>query len=128
MNIRFITGLLTFALKNPVVAYWIRHAEHGQKEELSWIQRKFAYGFKSKFDRKSDTATLEMAADIGLSIKVQRYEGTYRAMADIDRRPSRIEKIYIHASGKGMSTSVDFIEWHGVDLEMGNKTYERFVP
>lgn len=114
--------------KTPVVAYWIRHAEQGQKEELSWIQRKFAYGFKSRFDRQSDTVSLEMAADIGRTIRVQKYKGSYRAMADIDGKPSRIEKIYIHASGKGMSTSVDFIELHGVNLDTKDKAYERLVP
>ena len=32
----------------PVKAYWIRYAEKGQKEDLSYIQRKFAYGLTSK--------------------------------------------------------------------------------
>lgn len=114
--------------KNPVVAYWIRLAEQGQIKELSWIQRNFAYGFKFSFDRKTDTVKLEMAADIGRFITVRSHNGSYRAIADIDRKPSRIEKIYIHATGKGLSTSVSFIELHGVDLEMGNKTYERFTP
>lgn len=114
--------------KKPVVAYWIRLAEHRQREELSWIQRKFAYGFKSKFDRKTDTATLEMAADIGRPIKVQRDEETYKAIADINGKASQIVKIFIHATGKGLSAKVDFIELHGIDLDTGNKTFERFVP
>ncbi len=32
----------------PIKAYWIRYAESGQKQELSYIQRKFAYGLTAK--------------------------------------------------------------------------------
>lgn len=114
--------------KKPVLAYWIRLAEQGQVKKLSWLQRKFAYGFKSKFDPKTDTATLEMAADIGRPIKVQREGETYKAIADINGKPSRIVKIFIHATGKGLSAKVDFIELHGINLDTGDKTFERFVP
>ena len=112
----------------PVVGYWIRLAEQGQVKELSWIQRKFAYGFSTDFDRNSDSATLDMAADLGRLIKVLRINGSYLATADIDGKLSRIEKIYIHASGKGLSTTVDYIELHGVALNGSDVTYERFVP
>ena len=33
---------------NPVEGFWIRYQEKGQREELSFIQRKFAYGLKTK--------------------------------------------------------------------------------
>src|SRR6185437_6787711 len=33
---------------DPVHGYWIRYQEKGQREELSWIQRTFAYGIHSK--------------------------------------------------------------------------------
>ena len=32
----------------PVKAYWIRYAENGQKQDLNYIQRKFAYGLTAK--------------------------------------------------------------------------------
>lgn len=35
-------------LENPVHEFWIRFQEKGQQEELSFLQRKFAYGIKSK--------------------------------------------------------------------------------
>jgi hypothetical protein len=114
--------------KEPVVAYWIRLADKGQVKELSWIQRKFAYGFSADFDRNTNSAVLDMAADLGRSIKVHRIGGSYRATADINGKPSRIEKIYIHATGKGLSTTVDYIELHGMALDSSDVTYERFVP
>src|SRR5438046_3039937 len=34
--------------ENPVLPVWIRYQEQGQRKELSFIQRKFAYGLKTK--------------------------------------------------------------------------------
>jgi len=114
--------------KKPVVAYWVRLAEQGQIKELSWVQRTFAYGFNAELDRRSNSVTLDMAADIGRTIRVQRDNGAYRATTKINGKSSRIVKIFIHATGKGISTKVDFIELHGTDLNGGNETHERFVP
>jgi hypothetical protein len=114
--------------KQPVVAYWIRLARQGQKEELSKIQSKFAYGFKADIDRDSNTVTLKMAANIGRLITVVPVEKTYQATTMIDGESSRLEKIFIHATGKGMSTTVDYIQLHGTSIETGDKTFEQFVP
>jgi hypothetical protein len=114
--------------KKPVVAYWIRLAEQGQIKKLSWIQRTFAYGFKADLDDSSESVTLKMAADFGRVIKVRRFGQQYGSTIDIDGKPSRLEKVYIDASGKGLFVTVNFIELHGFDLVNGEATYQRFVP
>jgi hypothetical protein len=115
-------------IKEPVIVYWVRLAEQGQIDKLNWIQKKFAYGFKVKMDRKSNTATLDMSADIGRLIIVQLINGEYRAITSIDDQASQVGKIFIHATGKGLSTRVDYIELFGTDLESGNETYEKIIP
>ena len=115
-------------IKEPVIVYWVRLAEQGQIDKLNWIQKKFAYGFKVKMDRKSNTATLDMSADIGRPIIVQLINGEYRAITSIDDQASQVGKIFIHATGKGLSTRVDYIELFGTDLESGNETYEKIIP
>jgi hypothetical protein len=114
--------------KEPVVAYWVRLAEQGQLKELTWIQNTFAYGFSADFNHESNSVTLDMAADIDRLIEVRLEKGEYAAISTIDGQPSRLLKIFIHASGKGMSTSVEFIELHGTGLHNKSVTYERFVP
>jgi len=114
--------------KEPVVAYWIRLADKGQVQELSWIQKTFAYGFNAKYDRNKDTVELDMKADIGRPITVRREGDGYRATSRIEGSDSYLEKIFIHATGKGMSTSVDYIELHGDDVKTGDERYEKFVP
>ena len=114
--------------KEPIVAYWVRLADKGQVQELSWVQKTFAYGFNAKYDRDTDTVELDMKADIGRPITVKREGDDYRATARIEGSISYIEKIFIHATGKGMSTTVEYIELHGDDVMNGDKRYEKIVP
>jgi hypothetical protein len=114
--------------KNPVVGYWIRLAEQGQIKELSWLQSKFAFGFDADLDADHEGVSLDMTADLGRPIDVQRYGQEYKAIVDIDGKLSQLEKIYIHATGKGLSTTVNYMDLHGMDLASGEATYQRIVP
>ncbi len=114
--------------KEPVVAYWVRLAEEGQVQELSWVQRTFAYGFKVIYDRKNDTAELDMKPGIRRPITVEREGDDYRAVILIDGSISTLDKIFIQASGKGMSITVEYVELYGDDVKTGDSRYEKFVP
>lgn len=114
--------------REPVVGYWIRLANEGEIKELSWVQQKFAYGFKAKLNEKENTVILDMAAKLGRTILVRRDDEDYRAIAEIDGVESFIEKIYISASGSGMSTRVDYIELFGEAVETRDDQHERFSP
>jgi len=114
--------------REPVVGYWIRLAEEGQVKKLSFVQKKFAYGFKASYNAKEDTAELKMAANIGRSITVRLVGDRFRALATIDGNLSFIDTIYIRAHGKGMSARVEYIELHGIDSQTGDVRCERFIP
>ena len=114
--------------KEPVVAYWVRLAEQGQVQQLSWVQWTFAYGFKTKHDRNNDTVKLDMKAGINRPITVEREGDDYRATIRIDGSISYLEKIFIQASGKGMSITVDYVELHGDGVKTGDRRYEKYVP
>ena len=114
--------------KKPVVAYWIRHAKDGQKEDLSWVEKSFAYGFKVKYDAKTNTAMLDMVAKINRRIKVHKVDGEYRAVTTIDGQSAYLEKIYITSEGKGVSTNVTSIELFGMDKGTRENLYEKINP
>ena len=114
--------------KEPVIGYWIRLAEQGQVQQLSWVQRTFAFGFSAEYHRDSDTATIDMVADIGQPITVKRVEGKYMAVIDFEGQPSQLEKIFIQAHGKGISVTVEYVEIFGVDLKSGEPTYGKIIP
>jgi hypothetical protein len=114
--------------KKPVVAYWVRLAKDGQKEDLKWIEKQFAYGFKAKYNAKMNTADIDMVAKINRKINVQEVQGEYRAETIIDGQSAYLEKIFISSKGKGMSTEIIYMELFGKDIQTGEDRYEKFKP
>jgi len=114
--------------KEPVVAYWVRLAKDGQKEDLKWVEKSFAYGFKVKYNAKTNSATMDMVAKINRKIKVYEVHGEYRAETTIDGQSAYIDKIFISSKGKGVSAKVTFIELFGIDEKTGEDRYERLTP
>jgi len=114
--------------KEPVVGYWIRLNEQGQKQELSWLQRTFAYGFETDLDKSREMAEINMKADVGQAIKVVRNGDKFRATITIDGAPSFFEKMYIDSTRKGLKLDVHYVELFGEDIETGEARYEKMVP
>jgi hypothetical protein len=114
--------------KHPVVVYWVRLAEQGQVRKLSLIQRKFAYGFTTKTNEDENAAILEMATNLGRTIMVRHNDGDYCAIADINGVTCYVDKLFIHARGKGLATRVNYIERYGNSVDNHEEQYERFYP
>ena len=116
------------AKKKPVIAYWIRPGKEERIRSLNWIQRTFAYGFKAKLNDSRDSVTLDLVADIGRLIQVNLVDGKYLASMSIDGIESTIDKLYIHSTGSGASTSVEYIDLRGTGIDSGEAHYERITP
>ncbi|MGZ6240418.1 MAG: DUF4833 domain-containing protein [Syntrophales bacterium] len=114
--------------KEPVVAYWVLGAEDGRREELSWIEKKKAYGFDIKPDPSVKGYKMTLVGDPQLQITVKKEEDAVRAEAVIDGRPAVLEKIYIKASDGVTGPKVEYIELYGKDLQAGGKRYQKIVP
>ena len=114
--------------RNTVVAYWVRLAEQGQIEELSWMQEVFAFGFEELYDPDTDSASLEMVVDFGRDLTVLRVGDAYRVKTTINGMPAYLEKIFIEAHKRGFLITVEYIDVYGVDARTGEPLLERFTP
>jgi hypothetical protein len=114
--------------KEPVVVYWVRLAEDGRRKELSWIQKKMAFGFTVTPDPSLDGFRMTLMAAPERQITVKKEKDAVRAEAVIDGRPAVLEKMYINSSDGLMGPKVHYIEVHGKDLQTGEERRERMVP
>ena len=113
----------------PIKTYWIRYAEKGQKEDLSYIQRKFAYGLTSKqlsngnydirfVSYKKFPLTLMRAAD-----------GKYHIFASIAQKQVIVNRIFVKIEGGSFwLPNVMYVEVKGSDPLTGREIVERFKP
>jgi hypothetical protein len=114
--------------EKPVIAYWIMNANSGGKEDLSWVEKKMAYGFSVEYDTKGDFWIMDLVADIQRKIKVYKANGRYRAETLIDGRPAFIDRIYIESIEGGMRPKVKYMEFFGKGIKTGSTLYEKFIP
>ena len=114
--------------KEPVIAYWVKLAKDGRREELSWIEKKKAYGFEIKPDPSVNGYKMTLVADPQRPITVKKVGDAVRAEGIIDGRPAVLEKMYIKASDRVTGPKVEYIELYGKDMETGGKRYQKIVP
>jgi len=113
--------------KEPVIAYWVMLAQDGKRKNLSWIEKKMAYGIKIKPDPSVNGYQMTIVAATQRSIAVKKVGSAVRAEIVIDGRLAILEKMYIDASG-GLRPTVHYLELYGKDVQTGEKRFEKVIP
>lgn len=86
--------------EEPIKIFWIRYAEQGQREDLNFIQRKFAYGVKAK-KLAPGKYELRFAAYGKLPLYLMRGgpDNAFHVYTSIANRQSVLERIYLRIEG-----------------------------
>ena len=114
----------------PISAYWLRFSNAGERRELSWVERHFAFGPIAEPDRASKGVW---------TVRVAGYDRrTARLMLDRNGRPALIGEVsgrtaklvsaYLHLDEDGSVPKVTSVELFGVDVADGSALHEAFVP
>lgn len=117
-------------LSNPINAFWIRYPEGGIRKDLNFIQRKFAYGINTK-NVGDGSYDVRSVAYNKLPMRLKKDEkGVYRVFADINKKESILERIFIRIGDGGTfwHPDVKYIELKGTEVGTGKKVLERFKP
>ncbi|MEP7279684.1 MAG: DUF4833 domain-containing protein [Bacteroidota bacterium] len=112
----------------PVHVYWIRYSDQGQLQELSYIQRTFAYGIK----------TTALANDNGYVMHFVSYkkcplylvkspaDNKYRVYTVVNAKRIMLNRIFIKINGGSFwSPNVEYVEIKGVDISNGKEITDR---
>jgi hypothetical protein len=112
----------------PIRAYWIMHAEDGRREELTFMERKLAYGWSVSFDSEGELK-LRLKAFEQRDIRVASDEnGGFHAVTRIARRHAVLERIYVASDEHALLPSVRYVDVVGTALPGGQRLSERIVP
>jgi len=114
----------TIRQDKPIIGYWIRHAEDGERAGLSWIQRKLAYGFSAK-KQDDGSIIMDMNADIKRNLKVHQKDGEWIVETRISGSTSIIQRIYVKSTPANPLPRVDYVDLFGIDSETGEEVHER---
>lgn len=127
-----VSGDKTFKDSEPVNIYWLRYADGGGAQGLTYMQRTFAYGVKCK---KVDGANEYDFHFVSYSKKKLRLafdaHGQPYAMIEVNSRKIKLERIFVKIDKSTTFTltpKVEYVEFWGKDPSTSADVYERFIP
>lgn len=121
-----------FDPQEPVSVYWLRLAEQGQRQELSWIQRTLAYGIADP-ERKGTSGLVTSVVSYRkrkLNLLVDP-SGKPMAQIQINGRLAQLHHVFVQIrDGQGPMgiSKIAHVDIFGQDPQTGKPVHERFVP
>jgi len=111
---------------NPIRTYWIRYAEKGEKKDLGYIQKKFAYGMDVK-DLGKDQYELRFVSHKKLPFTLKRYaDKNYHVSVSINNKTIRVTRLFVRIEGGSFwLPNVKYAEIEGLDESTGKPAVER---
>ncbi|MAT55100.1 MAG: hypothetical protein CMN32_11515 [Saprospirales bacterium] len=111
---------------DPIDAYWLRYGSTGERKELTWLQRTFAYGYNAKRDKKNGSYWVTLTAWDGRKIHLHKdSSGKPVATLTIDGKYARLDYIWVYADNSGTWPKVFHVDLHGTDMLTGRPVFER---
>ncbi|WP_374166719.1 DUF4833 domain-containing protein [Arcticibacter sp. MXS-1] len=111
---------------SPVNVFWIRYAEKGQRSDLNFIQRKFAYGINSR-PLGNDKYELKFVSYGKFPLYLMKDKSNqYRVYATVNKKQIILNRIYVHIEGGSFWVpNVKYVELRGTDATTGDEVTER---
>jgi hypothetical protein len=116
--------------EHPVNIFWMRYADNKGKADLSYLQRTYAYGLKTK-DLGNDKYELRFVSYKKTAFYLTRSERTkeYHVYGTVKNKMIEINRIFVQIEGGTFwFPNVVYVEFKGVDPDTGEKIIERFKP
>jgi predicted small secreted protein len=112
--------------ENPIHIYWINYAKNAKQEELTDLERKYAYGIKlNKIAENEFEFYLVSYKKMKLLLK-QGNDKQFHVFGDINNKQLIIERIYLAVKGGSLfKPRIDYVEIRGVDVNTGVVVEER---
>lgn len=111
----------------PVHVFWIRYGESGQRAELSFLQRNFAYGIKTRFLSKDKYELHFVSYKKTQMYLMKSADNKYHVFTSINQKEVILNRIYIkiNPGGSFWSPNVEYVELAGIDPGTGREILER---
>ena len=112
--------------KEPVHVFWIRYQEKGQRTELNYIQRSFAYGIKSKLLSKDFYELHIVSYKKRLLYLRKGANNKFYVYTIINNEQIMLDRIFLKINGGSLwSPNIEYAELKGIDPATGKEVVER---
>ena len=109
-------------MDNPIHVYWIRLAEDGSRKELTFIQRKLAFGYNI-VRKGQNEVEVKLTAYKGRSIRICNHKGKWVGRVSINGKECTLEHMYVKTKTPD-AMRVEYVELFGFN-SAGKKISEK---
>ena len=117
---------------NPIHIYWIRYASDSTKEELSYIQSKYAYGMTVRpYGGQKNSFVMQFVSydKKTLYLLPTNTPKKYAVYTNINGKLSELKKAFIKLNGGTFwFPTIEYIDMIGKDPSTQQTVTERFLP
>lgn len=111
--------------ERPVQAYWRLLAEDGRCEELTWLERQFAYGFTVESER--DGFALKLIALRRRVVRIQQTGARWHATLAIGGKLAILRRVWVESESTVLGPRVRWVDLYGTDQRTGERVVERIA-
>lgn len=126
-----LNGTKKFNTDNPIHSYWIRFADKGEKKELSFIQRKFAYGVDARPSKNRNEFEFNIVSYEKRKMRLLfNKSGNPVAITQINGKNAVLKKVFIKMDPGTMlsfTPDIKYVELYGNDPDTGAQIYEKLI-
>lgn len=114
---------------NPVNIFWMRQTQNNQKEPLTWVQNKYAYGLAFQ-DVSHQYALFRFVSYSGKTFVLQKdNNGTFRVFTTYGGREMIVNSLFIHFENDSFWVpKISRIELHATDSNTKYHVIEYLEP
>ncbi|QZT36806.1 DUF4833 domain-containing protein [Halosquirtibacter xylanolyticus] len=98
--------------KSPILAYWIMFEKEGNREDLTYMERKYGYGFETKTD-STNSYLLTFIANKNIKlllVQEEPYNSKVVMIESTEQSPQILKHIFIHSDDSGIWPTVSAID------------------
>ena len=120
----------TLNTNEPIHPSWLRYEEGGKKQDLSYIQRKFAYGLEYiALNKQKTDFKIYFVCYKKIYIHLMKYQGNnYSAFALVNNTFMEIKKIFVNIEGGTMWVpTIKYIDVTGIETASGKYITHRIA-
>ena len=112
---------------DPLDVFYISYSKEGQRTELKWVERQFAYGYSSDYLKSQDEYIVHLVAYKKRKIHLKKQGNQYVPMMDINGKECILTHLFIQADESGLWPEVQFVEIFGKDPVTGKVVFEKIL-
>ncbi|MBC8984165.1 DUF4833 domain-containing protein [Pedobacter sp. N36a] len=111
----------------PILVYWLRYDDNGEKKDLSYIQRKFAYGIQTK-ELAKDQYEIRFVSHkkIPMYLMKSKEDQRFHVYVTVNNKKMELSKIFVRIEGGSFwLPNVKYVELTGINTAADTPVVER---